>query len=88
LLDALKDRAKKSPKSESGLAWKRYYKYKRAFLDCSYGYAITAHKSQGSTYTNAVLLEYDMLKNSNTVEMNRIRYTALTRANKRVIIIS
>lgn len=83
----LKYMAKNAKKEESGGYWKRYYAFKRCVLDCSYGYAVTGHKSQGSTYHNTIIMESNIRKNPNILEMNRIRYTAVTRSSHRVFII-
>lgn len=47
--------------------------------DMYYGYAITGHKSQGSTYTHAFVMENDINENWDLKERNRILYVALTR---------
>ncbi len=47
--------------------------------DLDYGYAITAHKSQGSTYNHVLILEDDIDRNSKTKERNQIKYVAITR---------
>jgi exodeoxyribonuclease-5 len=59
--------------------WKKYYSNRRKFAWTKYNYAITAHKSQGSTYGSAIVLEWDINKNRNTEERNRIKYVAATR---------
>ena len=46
----------------------------------NYGYAITAHKSQGSTYKKVLVALWDIDKNFRTEEKNRINYVAVTRA--------
>jgi hypothetical protein len=68
-------------------AWMDYYAFKRQFADTKYNYAITCHKSQGSTYNIAVVLEGDIDKNINTYEKNRILYTACTRPKKDLFVI-
>jgi len=79
------------PNSEKQLGWviashfkARLYKigtdWKERFAKVKYNYAITAHKSQGSTYDYVFLIEDDINLNSKTIERNRIKYTALTRA--------
>ncbi|MFA5207574.1 MAG: AAA family ATPase [Candidatus Paceibacterota bacterium] len=47
--------------------------------DFDYGYAITGHKSQGSTYTHVFVLENDINDNWVLKERNQIKYVALTR---------
>lgn len=47
--------------------------------DLDYGYAITGHKSQGSTYQHVMVLEDDISLNPKIKESNQIKYVALTR---------
>jgi len=47
--------------------------------DMDYGYALTAHKSQGSTYTHVFVMENDINNNWLIKERNQIKYVALTR---------
>lgn len=47
--------------------------------DLDYGYAITGHKSQGSTYTHVFVMENDINDNWVLKERNQIKYVALTR---------
>ena len=68
-------------------SWIRYYDFLRRFADVSYAYAITAHKSQGSTYETAFVLEDDIDINLNVVERNRIKYTAFTRSSKKLYVV-
>ena len=60
-------------------AWRNFYKFKDRYLRAKYSYAITCHKSQGSSYDHAVVMMYDIIRNPKTVERNRILYTACTR---------
>lgn len=67
--------------------WKLYYDFIETFADVQHNYAITCHKSQGSTYDNCVVYISEMLKNPNKVESKRMVYTAITRtANKNYFI--
>ena len=47
--------------------------------DLDYGYAITGHKSQGSTYQHVMVMENDINENWMLKERNQIKYVALTR---------
>jgi hypothetical protein len=47
--------------------------------DLDYGYAITGHKSQGSTYSHVFVMENDINSNWVVKERNQIKYVALTR---------
>lgn len=68
-------------------AWVQYYKLKRSYADVKYAYAVTSHKSQGSTYDNTIIMVDDILKNRKKLEMVRILYTACTRAKNKLILI-
>jgi exodeoxyribonuclease-5 len=47
--------------------------------DLDYGYAITGHKCQGSTYSHVFVMENDINDNWVLKERNQIKYVALTR---------
>ena len=68
-------------------SWLHYYNFLRRYADVNYSYAITAHKSQGSTYNTTFVLEDDINMNLDVVERNRIKYTAYTRASKKVYVL-
>lgn len=87
ILQELKQAAIQSPFGERKQAWKLYYSVLRSLADVSYGYAITAHKSQGSTYTTCFVDANNIQLNPNVVERNRILYTAITRAKKQLNLI-
>jgi exodeoxyribonuclease-5 len=70
-----------------GQKWQEYYSLFDEFAQTKYNYALTVHKSQGSTYQTVMIDERNILKNRKTEEMNRIRYTALTRASEKVFLI-
>ncbi len=67
--------------------WKDFYKFQELFADVNYAYAISCHKSQGSTYDNAFVLDLDLEANHNLVERNRIKYTAYTRPRHKLFIV-
>jgi len=68
-------------------SWIAYYNFLRIFGDVSYAYCITAHKSQGSTYNISFVMEDDIDMNWDVVERNRIKYTAYTRASKKLYVL-
>lgn len=67
--------------------WVHYFNILKWSANIGYGYAITAHKSQGSTYTNVLLIEEDLDANFKAVERNRIKYTSYSRAAERLYIL-
>lgn len=69
-------------------AWKEVDSFKKEFADFKYNHALTVHKSQGSTYQNVFIYEYDIMHNPCIEERNRILYTAITRASDKIFIIS
>jgi len=71
----------------SKFTWIQYYTFLKWNDDIAYNYAITAHKSQGSTYDNVILFEEDLDKNPDIIERNRIKYTGYTRAKKRLYVL-
>ena len=71
-------------------AWRDFWEYKARYADVDFGYAITAHKSQGSTYDIVVVDEKDIMGTTATSnqEKSELIYTALTRPRKTAIVIS
>ena len=68
-------------------SWLVYYNFLRRYADVNFSYAITAHKSQGSTYDTVFLLEDDIDLNYNILERNRIKYTSYTRSSRKLYVI-
>lgn len=62
---------------------------KESFIkkDLDYGFAVTAHKAQGSTYKKVFVLLKDIVLNRNMLERNQILYVAMTRAQKQSIVL-
>lgn len=83
--ELIKQARAKALKSRSKQDWAVYYNVLGWTADVVYNYAITAHKSQGSTYQNVLVMKDDLDKNSNVEERNRITYTASTRASKLLV---
>jgi ATP-dependent exoDNAse (exonuclease V) alpha subunit len=67
-------------------SWPLYYEFLRMFADVGYNYAITGHKSQGSTYKNVFVIEDDIDLNPNILERNRLKYTSYSRASERLFV--
>lgn len=65
-------------------AWKDFWATKALFSKVRYGYALTAHRAQGSTYSNVFVDQQDILANSNQAEAMRCLYVACTRASHAV----
>ena len=64
--------------------WKAYFEFKQIFASLDYGYAITTHKSQGSTFQNVFVVDQDIDCNPNREEAAQCRYVAYSRAAKRL----
>lgn len=67
--------------------WVSYFNIMKWSANVRYNYAITSHKSQGSSYTNVFLLEEDLDFNRTVVERNRIKYTSYTRPTNKLFIL-
>lgn len=62
--------------------WHLFWGFKESFHSVRHAYAITAHRSQGSTYTAAFVSWRDILLNQNRQEAFRCLYVACTRPKK------
>lgn len=62
-------------------------KDKQIAKDLDYGYAVTCHKVQGSTYDHVFILAKDFKINRNYKERNQMFYVALTRPKKSAIVL-
>lgn len=83
-LEKLKETALKAQKGtyEFKKAWKDFYEYRDKFANLGYGYAITSHKSQGSTY-EVVAVDSANIEGVKPISYKTKAhsiYTALTRA--------
>ncbi len=54
------------------------------FAQLNYGYSITVHKSQGSTFKNVFIDISDILDNNNMDETSKCLYTAITRSSNSI----
>lgn len=73
--------------SKLAAKWITFYNLQKWTADVTYGYAITAHKSQGSTYKYVMIFENDIDANHKTLERNRIKYTGYSRATNVVYVV-
>ena len=64
----------------------KWYKPEIIKKHIAYGYGITIHKSQGSTYNTVFVNGKDINKNINDIERKRLWYVALSRASTKVYI--
>ncbi len=82
-LDVLKANAIAAHPHERSKAWKAFYRYLRANHNVALGYALTIHKSQGSTFTNTFVDLRDIASHhsGDRSTRNRLLYTAITRAS-------
>ena len=68
-------------------SWLVYYNFLKKYADVNYAYCTSAHKSQGSTYNTTFVLEDDIDMNWDVIERNRIKYTAYTRASRKLYVL-
>jgi exodeoxyribonuclease-5 len=66
--------------------WREFWELKQIFADVSYAYAITVHKSQGSTFQNVFVDIGNISTNRNIRERNQLAYVGCTRAANRLFI--
>lgn len=67
--------------------WKDFWAEKKKYHDIRHAYALTTHKSQGSTFENVIIDPHDINKNRQTKERNQLLYVAMTRAAEKVYIL-
>ncbi len=96
-LSLIKKEVQFSSSTARGFLWRSFFKIDDSYAKVKYNYAITAHKSQGSTYDNALVLKWDIdvngaserdatKKGIKIKERNRILYVACTRARHTLFI--
>ena len=79
MLGTLADKAKYAKGLHRKICWKEFWEAKRAFHKVRYGYAQTAHRAQGSTYTTVFIDQLDILANSDKRTAFRCLYVGATR---------
>tara|TARA_R110000782_G_scaffold21299_1_gene57347 strand:- start:36754 stop:38130 length:1377 start_codon:yes stop_codon:yes gene_type:complete len=86
-VDSLKTKATKASPMQKRIAWLKYYNLLGKYADVKYNYALTVHKSQGSTFDNAIVINCDINRVRDKKEKNKLLYTAVTRAKNKLFII-
>ena len=81
--DVLKAKAIKATITRSE-SWLSYYEHLRISAPVDYAFALTAHRSQGSTFDNAFVSYRDINRNPRVQERYKCLYVALTRARAAV----
>lgn len=64
--------------------WDLFWKLKEAFGSVSYGYALTAHRSQGSSFMYTFVDAGDIMLNHKTDERTKCLYVGCSRASKQL----
>lgn len=67
--------------------WREMYRFKETFAQVKYNYAITCHKSQGSTYQHVFMCMNDINFCKDPNDKQALWYTGVTRAAKTVTFI-
>jgi hypothetical protein len=73
-----------------GSSWDVYWGNEDQHVKSDYGYAITSHKSQGSTYNNVYVMEDNILgvQDASIKTKNQSLYVAVTRPRHKAVIVS
>ena len=82
VLSAMAGEARAAPGNLRKEKWREFWDAKRMFHPIRYGYALTAHRAQGSTYECVFLNQQDILANQNSKEAFKALYVAATRPSK------
>lgn len=78
------------PKEAKEIFRTEFYPFKKTYHCPSYNYAITSHKSQGSTYNKAYVIEDDIekVKQASSKDLWKSKYVACTRPSKQLNILN
>ncbi len=87
ILGNLADRAHRAQGTARRDAWKVFWEVKEMFASVRYGYAMTAHRLQGTTLTNMFVDTQDILANPTKPEAFRALYVAATRPTTKLIVL-
>jgi exodeoxyribonuclease-5 len=86
-LEGLKKKATNANGMLKRNAWSKYYNLLDRYADVKYNYALTVHKSQGSTFDNVIVINCDIERVREIKERNKLLYTAITRAKNKLFMI-
>lgn len=78
--DLLNTYANQARRPGNGRMWRQYWGLRESLASLKHGYALTAHRAQGSTYLYAFVDVDDICSNSSKLEARRCLYVACTRA--------
>ncbi len=78
--DLLKAKAIKAKALTRTESWINYYEHLRISAPVDYAFALTAHRSQGSTFDHTFVSYRDINRNPRVLERHKCLYVALTRA--------
>lgn len=67
--------------------WDKYWTLKKSYHSIKHCYAMTTHKSQGSTFDNIIVDTKDVFFNRNIENRNQLLYVGITRAAKNVYLL-
>lgn len=71
--------SRETNKEARAKAWGRFWNFSNSFHTVRYGYAMTAHRAQGSTYDHVFVDQSDILANPTKAEAFRSLYVCATR---------
>jgi hypothetical protein len=66
--------------------WYKFWRLKEAIHDVTHAYALTSHRSQGSTFANVFVDAKDISYNKNIAERVKCLYVACSRASGQLIV--
>lgn len=80
LLSEMADKARRATKGmDRKIKWREFWQVKNKFHSVRYGYALTVHRSQGSTFKVGFVDKNDILSNSDVDTANRCAYVGFSR---------
>lgn len=82
-LERLANLANNLDRSNKRQHWRDFWAIKKTFDDFKHVYAMTAHKSQGSTFHHTFVYTPDFIRFGSTMEVKQLLYTATTRSSFR-----